>query len=208
LLAPNARAASTNSFSRSERNWARTSLATGIQRKAADDDDDEDEDAALRPEHHLEGILEEIHHEQEQRQLRQRQEQVGEPHQGGADGAARHARDGADDGAHADGDEHGGEPHGQRNSPAIDHARQKVLAEVVGAERMRPRRSLQARREVDLVDRHPPHERSQRNRQHHHDQDRAARQCQAVAAEPAPGVQPRREMRGAGLHGGAGLNGS
>ena len=33
LPAPSARAASTNSFSRSDRNWARTSLATGIQRK-------------------------------------------------------------------------------------------------------------------------------------------------------------------------------
>ena len=33
LLAPSARAASTNSFSRSDRNCARTSRAAGIQRK-------------------------------------------------------------------------------------------------------------------------------------------------------------------------------
>ena len=35
-LAPSARAASTNSFSRSEKNCARTSRATGIQRKPPD----------------------------------------------------------------------------------------------------------------------------------------------------------------------------
>ena len=47
------RAASTNSFSRSERNCARTRRATGIQRKPADDEDDQDEDAALEPEDRL-----------------------------------------------------------------------------------------------------------------------------------------------------------
>ena len=51
LLAPSARAASTNSFSRSERNCARTSRADRHPAQAADDDHDQDEDAALRAEH-------------------------------------------------------------------------------------------------------------------------------------------------------------
>ena len=102
--------------------------------QAADDDDDEDEDAALRPEDGLEGVAEEIDHQQQQRQRRQRQEQVGEPHQARADTAARHAGDGADDGADHDGDHHGGQADGERDAPAIEHARQQVLAEIVGAQ--------------------------------------------------------------------------
>ncbi len=49
LLMPSARAASTNSFSRSERNCARTSRATWHPAKAADYRDDENENAELGP---------------------------------------------------------------------------------------------------------------------------------------------------------------
>ena len=163
--------------------------------QAADDDDDQDEDAALRPEHALEGVLEEIDHEQQQRQRRQRQEEVGEPHQAGADRAARHAGNGADDGADDDGDDHGGEADRQRDAPAVEHARQQVLAEIVGAERMRPRGPLEARREIDLVDRHAP----QRTARAGSPATITIRMMplangQAVAAEPPPRLQPRREM--------------
>src|SRR6266436_4400919 len=68
--APSARAASTNSLSRSDKNWARTSRATG------------------RPGH--------------------------------------------------DRDQHRGEPHPERNAPAIKQAGQQILAQVIGAEWMLP----------------------------------------------------------------------
>ena len=100
-------------------------------------------------------VAEQIDHQQQQRQRRQRQEQVGEPHQRRADPAARHAGDRADDGADADRDHHGGEPDRERDAPAVEHAREQVLAEIVGAERMRPGGRLQARGEVDVVDRRP-----------------------------------------------------
>ena len=61
-----------------------------------------------------------------------------EPHQAGVDAAARHAGDRADDGADDDGDQHGRQPDRERDAAAVDHARQQVLAEIVGAERMRP----------------------------------------------------------------------
>ena len=42
------------------------------------------------------------------------------------------------DGADDDRDQHGGEPDRERDAAAVEHAREQVLAEVVGAERMRP----------------------------------------------------------------------
>ena len=57
-----------------------------------------------------------------------------------------------------DRDQHRGEADRERDTPAIDHARQNVLAEIVGAEGMRQRRPLQPRHEVDVVDLDPPDE--------------------------------------------------
>jgi hypothetical protein len=68
----------------------------------------------------------------------------------------RHARDAADQDAEAEGHEHGREADRERDAPAIEHPRQHILPEIVGAERMRERRPLQGRGEVDLVDRRGP----------------------------------------------------
>ena len=87
--APRLRAASTNSFSRRDRNWARTSRATGIQRKPPMTDDDQDEDARLGPERLLQGVAEQVDDEEQQRELGQRQEQIGDPHQRVVHRAAR-----------------------------------------------------------------------------------------------------------------------
>jgi len=126
--APSARAASTNSFSRSDRHPA----------KAADHRDDEDVEARLRPRQRLQGIAKQIDDEQQQRQLRQRQEQIGQPHQRRIDAAARNAGQRANDRAGHDRDQHRSEPHRKRNAPAIKQAGQQILAKVIGAERMLP----------------------------------------------------------------------
>ena len=52
-----------------------------------------------------------------------------------------------------DRDHHGGEADRERDASAVEHAGEQVLPEIVGAERMRPRRRLQARGEIDVVDR-------------------------------------------------------
>jgi hypothetical protein len=165
--APSARAASTNSFSRSEKNCARTSRATGIQ---------------------------------QQGQLRQRQEQVGQPHQRRVDGAARDAGDGADGDADEHRHQHRRQADGQRDAAAVEHAREDVLAEVVGAEGMRRGRRLQARREVDLVDRELPEQRSEAHHQDHDRQDDEAGDGELVPAEAPPRLGPRRDVARA-LHG-------
>ena len=159
LLAPSARAASTNSFSRSERNCARTSRATGIQRKPPMTITIMMNTPPSTPNGGFEGIAEQVDHQQQQRQRRQRQEQVGEPHQRRADPAARHAGGGADRRADDHRDHHGGEADRERDAPAVEHACEQVLPEIVGAERMRPRRRLHARGEIDVVDRDAPDER-------------------------------------------------
>jgi hypothetical protein len=133
--APSARAASTNSFSRSEKNCARTSRATGIQ---PDHHDNEEEGAELGPGDLLQRVAKEIDDEQQHRQLRQGEEEVGEPHQRGIDAAARNAGDRADGDADEDRHQHGGEPDRERDTPAIEHAREEILPEVVRAERMCP----------------------------------------------------------------------
>ena len=56
----------------------------------------------------------------------------------GVDAAAGNAGDRADQGADDDGDRHRREPDRERNAAAVQHARQQVLAEIVGAERVLP----------------------------------------------------------------------
>ena len=90
------RAASTNSFSRSDRNWARTSRATGIQRRPPMTTTIRTKTPISGPERLLQRVAEEIDDEQQERELGQGQEEIGDPHQGVVDGAAELAGDGAD----------------------------------------------------------------------------------------------------------------
>ena len=121
----------------------------------------------------LQRVAKQIDHEQQHRQLRQRQEQIGQPHQRRVDAAARDSGDRADERADDDRHQHRGEPDRERDAAAIQHAREQILAEIVGAERMRPGRTGELRTEVDVVDRHLPNERAERHREHHQRQDPA-----------------------------------
>ena len=48
--------------------------------------------------------------------------------------------------AHDDRHQHRRQAHGQRDAPAVEHAREDVLAQIVGAQRMRQRRAAPAAR--------------------------------------------------------------
>ena len=124
----------------------------------ADRRDDQNEDTEFGPDQRLQRVAEQVHDQQQHWQWRQRQEQVGQPHQSGIHAAARHTGERADDGADDDGHRHGRQPDGQRYPAAVDHAGQQVLAEIVGAERMRQAWSLQLGCEIDVVDLGGPHQ--------------------------------------------------
>jgi hypothetical protein len=148
-------------------------------------------------------VAEQVNDEEEQRQLRQRQEQVREPHQRGVDLAARHARNRADQHADEDRDGHRREADRDRDAPAVEHAREQVLAEVVGAERVLERRARQARVEIDVVDRHLPDPGTGQHPEQDHQQDERPAEGELVAAEAAPrlrapaGARPQPRARGA-----------
>jgi hypothetical protein len=162
--------------------------------EAADHEHDQDEDADLGAERRLQRLAKEIDQDQQQRQLRQRQEQVGHPHQGGVDGAARNAGDGADRHADEHRHQHRRQADRERDAAAVEHAREDVLAEVVGAERMGERRRRQARGEVDLVDLQRPDHRPEGDHQDHRRQDDEAEHRQLVAAKAAPCLGRGREV--------------
>jgi hypothetical protein len=82
--------------------------------------------------------------------------------------------------------------------PAIEDAREQVLPEVVRAERMRERGTLQHRREVDVVDRQRPEDRADQHAEDEDDQHRRARHRKPVLAEAAPRLLPGPDMRAPG----------
>ena len=93
---PRPRAASTNSFSRSDRNWARTSRATGIQRRPPMTATIRMKTPSLRAERLLQRVAEQVDDQQQQRELGQGQEEVGDAHQRVVDRAAEVPGDRAD----------------------------------------------------------------------------------------------------------------
>jgi hypothetical protein len=133
-------------------------------------------------------VAEEIHDEEQERELRQGEEEIGDPHERVVHRAAGLARDGADGGAHRDGHEHGGDTDGERNAATVEHAREQVLPEVVRAHRVRPRRRLELRLEVDLVDRHAVDQGAREDGKHHDGEGGRAEGGEAVPAEAAPRV--------------------
>ena len=161
--------------------------------KAADHQHDQNEDAAFRADQIFEEIPEQIDHQQQQRQLRQRQKQVGDPHQHGVDAAPGNARYRADQGAGDNGDGHRRETDRERNASAVQHARQQVLAEIVGAERVLPRRRAEPRGKIDFVDRHAPDKRPEHNGRRQHRQDHHARNGHAMAAKLSPRLEAGRD---------------
>ena len=54
------------------------------------------------------------------------------------DRAAHESGDRADRGADRDRDQHGGDADRQRDAPAVEHARQQILTQIVGTEWMAP----------------------------------------------------------------------
>ena len=120
-----------------------------------DHDDDQNEHAGFGAERFLQRLAKEIDEQEQQGKAGETEEQVRDAHQRVVHGAPRVAGRGADEDTHGDGDQHGRHADGERDPAAVEHAGQHVLPQVIGAERMRPRRPFQLGLEVDLVDRHP-----------------------------------------------------
>ena len=95
-----------------------------------------------------------------------------------------------------DRDHHRRETDRERDAPAVEHARQQVLAEIVGAERMLPRTALASRavKSMSLIGtRQTSGPNSDRRRSAAQDHD--ARDRQAMAAKPSPRLEARRDAR-------------
>src|SRR5207249_12208719 len=160
--------------------------------QAPDDRDDQDEYASLRAERLPQRVAEEVDDQQQQGEPRERQEHVGDAHQRVVDLAAHEPRRRANRGPDRDRDQHRRDPHGERDAASIEHARQQILAEVVGAERVAPGRALELGLEVDFVDRVAPHQWTGQYREHHRHQDDAADHGEVVATETASSLEPQR----------------
>ena len=102
----------------------------------ADDRHDQQEDAELRAERARAACRGTDRDHQQQRQDRQRQEHVGEPHERVVEPAPKKPAI-APTNVPTDRDEHGDEPDRERDPAAPQHAGQHVAAEVVRAERVR-----------------------------------------------------------------------
>src|SRR5437899_3152031 len=89
----------------------------------------------------------------------------------------------------------GGAPDRERDAAAVEYAREEVLAEVVRAERVRPRGGPELGLEIDLVDRHAPNEGARDDADDHDGEDRGADRREPVAEEAAAGLTPERRRR-------------
>ena len=139
--------------------------------------------------------------------MRQRQKQVGDPHQHGIDAAPGNARYRANQRTGDNGDDHRRETDRERNAPAIQHARQQVLTEIVGAERVLPARRAEPRGKIDFVDRHAPDEWPEQDGRRQRRQDHYARNSHAVAAKLSPRLEARRNPAPATLEPDGNVNG-
>src|SRR2546426_12547617 len=99
---------------------------------------------------------------------------------------------GTDRGPERDRDQHCRDADRERDASTVEHPREEVLAEVVGAEGVAPRRALELLLEVDLVDGQAPGEGARDDGDDHHEQDRRADHRQALAPQAAQGVAPER----------------
>ena len=111
--------------------------------------------------------------------------------------AAVEPGDRADRDADGDRDQHRGDPDRERDAPAIEHAREHVLPEVVGAEGMLPRWPLSlALKSISLIGTRQ----TSGPKTHREDERQAGSRAdhgQAMPAEPSPRLVPQ-EVRGCG----------
>ena len=196
-LAPSARAASTNSFSRSEKNCARTSRATGIQRRPPITTHDEDEDADLGAERGLQGCRGTGRSAAAAAAAAAATRKRSVSHISAVStAAARDAGDGADRARRRR-----SPSASPRGRPRARCGRRRACARRCPARGRRCRTGApsdgvcQARGEVDVVDRQAARRAARTTTSSHHErQHEQARQRHLVAAEAPPGLGPRRDV--------------
>src|SRR5262245_710551 len=158
----------------------------------ADDGHDQDEHADLGAERRSQHITKQVDHQQKEWKLGQGQEQIGDAHERVVDGASEVPGGSPDHDADREGDEHRGDADRERDTAAIEHASQEVLAEVVRSERMRPRGTPELRLEVDVVDGHAIHRGADDDGHDHGEEHDRAEGGQSMAAEATERLVPQR----------------
>src|SRR5262245_4502804 len=158
----------------------------------ADDGHDQDEDTDLGAEHGSKGIAKQIDHQQQQWKLGQGQKQIRDAHERVVHGASELPGGSPDHDADRDGDEHRGDADRERDTAAIEHASQQVLAEVIRAERMRPRGAAELRLEIDVIDGHSIHRGAGDDRHDHGEEHDRAEGGQPMAPEATERLVPER----------------
>ena len=128
----------------------------------------------------------------QERQHRQRNHQVGEAHQQPVEPAAVVAGEDADDGADDGGEQRCRDPHQQRDPAAVEQPHQHIAAQLVGAERVGEAGTFQDAVQVHVPDvdaQHPFDHRREQGGENQDQQDEAADHRQPVAQE-TPQPQP------------------
>src|SRR5439155_23934715 len=97
----------------------------------ANHQDNEEKDTQLRIEEPAHGIAEEIDDEQQQEELKQRNKEIGQPHEHVIDPATTIPGSGPNSRANEYGDEHCHQPYRHGYPATVEHARQEILPEVV-----------------------------------------------------------------------------
>ena len=145
---------------------------------------------------------EQPHDQDRQHEQREGEDDVDEPHQDQVDDPAVEGRHEPDHEAGAEADADGDRADVERHLGAVDDARERVAAEVVGAERVRPARRLQARPgRVVRISR--PHEMAEERRQDDeadHDRARDPDRVAPAGGEREPAARQQAPGCSSGAH--------
>ena len=160
----------------------------------ADDRHDHDEDPDLGAEGRAQHVAEEIDDDEQERKDRQRQEEIGEPHEGVVE-LVEVARQGPDERPERDRDEHRGEADRDRHATAPQGAREDVAPEIVGSERVIGRWPLERDRVIKCVDADGPEVRPDQGRDDQEGEHRQPGHGEPVTPELVPGVGPQGPRR-------------
>ncbi len=159
----------------------------------ADDGHDQDENADLRPQDGAQRIAEQHDADQQQWQNRQRQEEIGQPHQRAVEPLEETGQD-ADAGSEGQRQRHGGDAHRKRKPPASQHPGEHVAAQVVGAQRVGERHALVLGLVVDVLRINTVDDGPEQHRQGNQGEDRRAAQRALMAPELLPDISRQRAV--------------
>ena len=165
---------------------------------------DQHKGAKLWPHDPAQRLAKQHHHDQQKRQQRQRQEQIDQPHQDIVQ-PFEIPRQQADRGANDHRDQHRRQTHGQRHLAPRHHPRQKIAAQLIGAQRVVKAWGQVAGLEhldgigFDKGRVNAPDKGTDDHKHHQPQQHRCAHHCTLVVLELIPDIPPLIAGRAQGL---------